>query len=163
MKSFLPLLLATGLTLTASAADPVDAATKEKLMEAGKESFMTCVACHGMDGTGMKPAPGMVFAPSLAGSKLANGDPEIFTQIVLKGIKKEGTEYMQIMAPLEASLDDDKLAGVLTYVRSSFGNKSSAITPAQVKEWRARHKDRKDPYSRAELAEFTKKAEAAKE
>ena len=66
------------------------------------------------------------------------------------------------MAPLEAALDDEKLAGVLTYVRNSFGNKASAITPAQVKEWRAKHKDRKDPYSRAELAEFTKQHEEAR-
>ena len=160
MKYILPLLFATGLA--ASAEDTVDAATKEKLMTEGKTNFMTCVACHGMDGKGMKPAPTMVFAPSLAGSKLAIGDPEVFTQIVLKGIQKEGTEYMQVMAPLEAGLDDPKLASVLTYVRNSFGNKASAITPEQVKTWRAKHKDRKQPYSRAELAEFTKKAGDAK-
>ncbi len=157
----LPLLLAT--SLGASAADAVDAATMKQLMTDGKANFMTCVACHGMDGKGMKPTPTMVFAPSLAGSKLATGDPEVFTQIVLKGIKKEGTEYMQIMAPLEATLDDAKLASALTYVRNSFGNKASAITPEQIKTWRAKYTARKESYTRAELAEFTKKhAEEAK-
>jgi mono/diheme cytochrome c family protein len=160
MKYILPLLFAT--SLAASAQDAVDAATKEQLMTDGKTNFMTCVACHGMDGKGMKPTPTMVFAPSLAGSKLATGDPEVFTQIVLKGIQKEGTEYMQVMAPLEAGLDDAKLASVLTFVRNSFDNKASAITPEQVKTWRAKYTDRKKPYSRAELAEFTKKAEEAK-
>lgn len=160
MKYILPLLFAT--SLAASAQDTVDAATKEQLMTEGKVNFMTCVACHGMDGKGMKPTPTMVFAPSLAGSPLATGDPEVFTQIVLKGIQKEGTEYMQVMAPLEAGLDDAKLASVLTFVRNSFDNKASAITPEQVKAWRAKYQDRKEPYSRAELAEFTKKAGEAK-
>ena len=161
MKRILSILLAT--SLGATAADAVDAATMKQLMTDGKTNFMTCVACHGMDGKGMKPAPNMVFAPSLAGSKLATGDPEIFTQIVMKGIKKEGTEYMQIMAPLEASLDDAKLASALTYVRNSFGNKASAITAEQIKTWRAKYQARKESYSRAELAEFTKKATKATE
>ena len=34
-------------------------------------------------------------------------------------------------------LSDRELAGVLTYVRNAFGNKGSAITPAQVAEERA--------------------------
>ena len=160
MKYILPLLFAA--SLTASAEDKVDEATMKKMMTTGQATFATCIACHGPDGKGLKPAPTIVFAPSLVGSPLALGDPEVFAQIVMKGIKKEGTEYLQIMAPLEATLDDEKLSSVLTYVRNSFGNKASAITAAQVKEWRAKHKDRKDSYSRAELAEFTKKAEEAK-
>lgn len=155
MKYITTLLLAGSLVATAE----VSEAEKAKLVADGAAVFPTCVACHGPDGTGLKPAPNMVFAPSLVGSKLAIGDPEVFTQIVMKGIKKEGTEYMMIMAPLEATLDDAKLSAVLSYVRNSFGNKASAITADQVKEWRAKYKDRKDPYSRAELAEFTKKHE----
>ena len=160
MKRILPILFAT--SLTASAADAVDAAAKAQLVADGAAVFPTCIACHGPDGKGLKPAPTMVFAPSLVGSKLALGDPEIFTQIVMKGIKKEGTEYMQTMLPLEATLDDAKLAAVLSYVRNSFGNEGSAITPEQTKAWRAKYKDRNEPYSRAELAAFTKKIEEAK-
>ena len=152
MKHIITLLLAGSLVATTQAAD------KATLMKDGATAFQTCIACHGPDGKGMKPAPNMVFAPTLVGSQLALGDPEVFAQIVMKGIQKEGTEYMMVMAPLEASLDDDKLASVLTYVRNSFGNSASVITPAQVKEWRAKHADRKKPYTRAELAEFTKKA-----
>lgn len=159
MKHILTFLLAGSLFASAE----VTEAEKAKLIADGAAVFPTCIACHGPDGKGLKPAPTMVFAPSLVGSKLALGDPEVFAQIVMKGIKKEGTEYLQIMAPLEASLDDAKLAAVLSYVRNSFGNKASAISADQVKEWRAKHKDRKEPYSRAELAEFTKQhAEEAK-
>ena len=97
MKYVLPLLFA--VSFSAFAEDAIDSATKNKLMTAGTANYANCLACHGPDGKGLKPAPNMVFAPTLAGSKLANGDPEVLTQIVLKGIQKEGTEYMQIMAP----------------------------------------------------------------
>jgi mono/diheme cytochrome c family protein len=40
------------------------------------------------------------------------------------------------MAPLEATLDDAKLAAVLTYVRGNLGNKSPAITADQAKAFR---------------------------
>ena len=36
------------------------------------------------------------------------------------------------------------LAAVLTYVRQSFGNKASAITPAQVSAIHAKEADRKE-------------------
>ncbi len=157
MKYITSLLLAGSLVATAEESE----AEKAKLVADGTAVFPSCIACHGSDGKGMKPAPTMVFAPTLVDSKLALGDPEVFAQIVMKGIQKEGTEYMMIMAPLEAALDDAKLSAVLTYVRNSFGNKGTAITADQVKEWRANHKDRKKPYTRAELAEFTKKSEEA--
>ena len=35
-----------------------------------------------------------------------------------------------------AYLTDEKIAAVLTYVRNSWGNKASAVTPDQVKAFR---------------------------
>jgi mono/diheme cytochrome c family protein len=134
---------------------------KAQLMKDGQAAFPLCMACHGPDGKGVKAGP-MTMAPSLVESKIAIGDPEIFAQVLLKGIKKEGTEYLQVMAPLEAALDDKKLAAVMTYVRGSFGNKASAVTEAQAKEWRAKFKDRKEPMTRAEIAALVKKSEEAK-
>lgn len=153
MKAILPLFLAS--TLLASAAPDA------QVMKDGQASFPLCMACHGPDGKGIK-AGTMTMAPSLAGSKIALGDPEIFAQVIMKGIKKEGTEYLQVMAPLEVALDDKKLAAVITYVRNSFDNKAEGVTPEQVAIWRAKYKDRKTPLSRAEIAELTKKSEAAK-
>jgi mono/diheme cytochrome c family protein len=37
-------------------------------------------------------------------------------------------------------LTDQQVADVLTYVRNSFGNKASAVTPAEVKAVRAKAK-----------------------
>ena len=39
---------------------------------------------------------------------------------------------------------DEKIASVLTYVRQSFGNSASAITPAQVSAIHAKEADRKE-------------------
>jgi mono/diheme cytochrome c family protein len=39
--------------------------------------------------------------------------------------------------PPQASLSDQKIADVLTYVRNSFGNKASAVTAPEVKKVRS--------------------------
>ena len=59
------LLLITGLAMIASA----DEAATAKLMETGKMSFMTCAACHGMDGKGNQAmgAPNLTDATWLHG------------------------------------------------------------------------------------------------
>lgn len=149
MKKTITLLLASSLV---AVAEP----DKDALMKDGQAAFPLCMACHGPDGKGIK-AGTMLMAPSLVGSEIATGDPEVFAAILLKGIKKEGAEYLQVMAPLEAALDDKKLAGVMTYVRNSFDNNASVVTPEQAAEYRAKFKDRKEPFSRAEIAEMTKK------
>jgi mono/diheme cytochrome c family protein len=133
-----------------------DEAEKAKLMEAGKASFMTCAACHGMDGQGVAAGP-KKMAPSLTGSKIATGDPAILALVIHNGIAKETQDYLGMMAPLGAALDDDKLAGVMTYVRNSFNNTASVVTPADVKKYRAQFKDIVGPVTRAKIAELEKK------
>ena len=149
-KALYPILAAAALTLTATADD----ADTAKQMETGKASFMLCAACHGMDAKGVQAGPSKM-APSLVDSKIANGDPAIMALVVLNGIQKEGTEYLGMMAPLGAALDDEKLAAVMTYVRGSFGNKSSAVTPEDAKKFREQWKDTKGPVTRAKLAELS--------
>jgi mono/diheme cytochrome c family protein len=53
--------------------------------------------------------------------------------------------------PPHVDLDDQKISDVLTYVRQSWSNDASAVTPAQVKEVRAQMKDRKAPWTASEL------------
>lgn len=96
------------------------------------------------------------MAPPLAGSPIATGKPEVFAMVVLKGIQKQDTKWLGIMAPLEISLDDEKLAAVMTYVRSNFGNSASAVTTEQAKAFREQWKDIKTPVTRAKIAELSK-------
>jgi mono/diheme cytochrome c family protein len=48
-------------------------------------------------------------------------------------------------------LNDREIAGVLTYVRNSFGNKAAAISPEKVKQVREDTKDKKGYYLVEEL------------
>ena len=54
-------------------------------------------------------------------------------------VQVNGKEYGDLpsMPAMGATLSDDDLAGVLTYIRQTFGNKASPITPEQVKKVKA--------------------------
>jgi len=91
----------------------------------GKSSFMdNCSACHQATGKGVKGA-----FPALAGSPFVQGDPKIVMTTVLNG--RAG------MPAFKDDLTDADLSAILTYVRSSWGNKASAVTPADVAKARA--------------------------
>jgi len=130
-------------------------ASAQDAADLGKTMFMICTACHGPDAKGLDVGA-QKMAPPLAGSAIATGKPEIFAMVVMKGIQKEDTKWLGIMAPLEASLDDEKLAAVMTYVRSNFGNAASAVTAEQAKAFREKWKDVKAPVTRAKIAELSK-------
>ena len=114
------------------------------VMALGKTSYATCAACHGPDGKGMKAGP-MVMAPSLVGSELLLGDPDKSLLVILKGIEKQGMDYVGAMAPLAAALDDEKLAAVLTYVRNEWGNSAPPVTVAQAAAARKKFADVEAP------------------
>jgi cytochrome c6 len=78
-----------------------------------------CSACHQATGKGVKGA-----FPALAGSAFVQGDPKIVMTTVLNG--RAG------MPSFKDDLSDADLSAILTYVRSSWGNKASAIKPADV-------------------------------
>lgn len=86
----------------------------------GKALFAkNCAACHQATGLGI---PGAF--PALKGNVFAQGDPAVVIATVLKG--RAG------MPAFATSLDDEKLAAILTYVRSAWGNKASAIAVPDV-------------------------------
>jgi mono/diheme cytochrome c family protein len=108
------------------------------VMALGKTSYALCAACHGPDGKGLQAGPALM-APPLVGSELLLGDPEKPLLVVLKGIAKENMNYMGVMAPLAAGLDDQKLAAVLTYVRNEWGNSAPPVTVEQAAAVRAKY------------------------
>ena len=94
-----------------------------------------CLTCHQEDGEGV---PSM--NPPL-NSGYAAGEKSKIIEILLKGLKGkvkiDGKYYTNIMAS-QAFLKDDQIAAVLTYVRSSFGNKASMVLPEDVKQVRSK-------------------------
>jgi len=122
------------------------------VMALGKTTYMMCGACHGPDAKGLQAGPALM-APSLVGSEMLLGDPDKPLLVVLKGIAKENMDFMGMMAPLGAALDDEKLAAVLTYLRNDHGNSAPAVTVEQVAAARTKFADVNAPagVKRAEI------------
>jgi len=138
-----------------AAADPAAASAGSidpAVMALGKTTYATCAACHGPDGTGLKAGPALM-APSLVGSEMLLGDPDLSLLVILKGIAKENMDFMGMMAALGAGLDDEKIAAVLTYTRNEWGNAAPAVTKEQAAAARAKFADVNAPagVKRAEL------------
>jgi len=57
------------------------------------------------------------------------------------------------MTPFEGLMNDEEVAAVLTYVRNTFGNKASVISPKKVKEVRASIADKEGFYLASDLLE----------
>lgn len=123
------------MALIAFAARQPDTAT----MERGKKVYNAyCLACHQADGGGVPK-----LNPPLEKTAYVTGGKTRLIQIILKGMNTheeiEGETYSNTMAPLN-NLTDQQIADVLTYVRNSFGNKATVVTPGDVKYVRARTK-----------------------
>jgi mono/diheme cytochrome c family protein len=92
-----------------------------------------CALCHTPEGTGRAGQ-----APSFIGSEWVLGSPNRLIRIPQNGlsgpIPLHGEVWNQVpsMAAMGNALSDDDLAAVLTYIRQSWGNKASTVTPQQV-------------------------------
>jgi mono/diheme cytochrome c family protein len=95
--------------------------------------------------------------PPLSGNEWVQGSEERLIKITLKGlygpIRVAGKDYPgQVpMTPFGGLLNDQEIAAVLTYVRSSFGNLADAVTPEKVKEVRESSSSKTGFYTPEEL------------
>ena len=111
-----------------------------------------CITCHQPDGEGL---PAAMFPP-LSETKWVQGSEERLIKITLHGllgpIEIKGKQYPgQVPMTAFKQLPDEELAAVLTYVRNTFGNSASIITPAKVKEVREATKNQQSFYAPADL------------
>ena len=115
---------------------------EEALFQAGQTVYTgLCLGCHGDQGQGLPN----IGAP-LAGSNYVNGDPSITTRILLHG--KEGA--IGLMPPV-GHMTDEQLAGVITFIRGSFGNIADPVSVVAVKEYRQAYTHRDVPWTEEEL------------
>ncbi len=95
-----------------------------------------CASCHSGDGTGMPP-----HFPSLAGNQsIQMGSAVNPIRMVLNGGYPPGTTGNPMpygMPPFAQSLSDDEVAAVVTYIRTSWGNRGAAVSAAQANELRS--------------------------
>ena len=100
-------------------------------VERGKSIYTSqCITCHLEQGEGIEGV-----YPPLAKSDYLMADKTRSIQQVLYGLNGEitvkGVTYNGVMNSFD--LTDTEVSDVLNYVRNSFGNKGSAISPAEVK------------------------------
>jgi cytochrome c6 len=86
-----------------------------------------CSACHQVTGKGIKGA-----FPTLAASPLVNGPPAPMVTTVLNG--RAG------MPAFKDDINDADLASIISYVRTSWGNKGKPVTASEIAAIRAKAK-----------------------
>ena len=134
--------------------------TPEQIRENGKKFFnnAACNTCHQPTGLG---TPGAI--PPLVASEWVSGSEERIIRIVLHGlqgpIKVKGADYNSAMpafgkvAGSGYNWSDEKIAAVLTYIRSEWGNTSGPVTTEQVAAVHAKEGDHKQ-WTADELAKI---------
>ncbi|WP_236976200.1 PVC-type heme-binding CxxCH protein [Membranihabitans maritimus] len=127
-----------------------------ELFTLGKEIYSRdgfCITCHQEDGNGLETSG----FPPLSGTKWVQESEERLVKIILKGmmgpIEVKGKSYPgQVpMTPFEGMLSDKEVAAVATYVRNSFGNESSVVTPELVEKVRESVENKQGFYSSEDL------------
>ncbi len=131
-------------------------AETKAVMEKGQGIYAElCYSCHGQDGNGepLAGAPaGTTMAPPLAGSPRVLAHKDYVIKTVLHGLTGpvDGATYSNVMIPMNAS-DDEWIASIASFVRNTFGNQASFVSPADVARVRAKTKDRADFWTVDEL------------
>ncbi|MCP3903091.1 MAG: c-type cytochrome [Planctomycetes bacterium] len=129
---------------------PVPAARLEAGRSIYEDEVVGCTRCHGADGRGEEGFPPLDGAPWVL------GDPERAASIVMHGLQgplplPDGRTFTSVMDPLGASLDDEQIADVLTFVRRSWGNFVSPVSVAHVARAQQRRGRRTGPWEVASL------------
>ena len=125
-------------------------------MELGKKLFTAhCVSCHQQSGEGV---PGQY--PPLVGSRWVLENPQRIKRILLQGldgaVTVRGQNFNGNMPAFGTKMRDAHIAGVLTYIRASWGNAAEPISPESVNATRKATQARTRSWSAAELQAIDK-------
>ena len=97
---------------------------EQDLMREGKNLYSACSGCHGNEGKGLAGVPVLVGNPTvLADAKASLG-------ALVNGQDK--AEWPGAHSPMGRSMTNRQLSALLTYVRKSWGNTGSVVTPDEV-------------------------------
>jgi len=111
----------------------------EMAMAAGKLVYeQNCLVCHQVDGGGVPH-----LNPPLTQTDYVLGEKARIIGVVLNGLDVhepiDDEVYSNVM-PAHDFLTDQQIADVLTFVRSSFGNKATAVSVGEVAAERGKKK-----------------------
>ncbi|MCB0668798.1 MAG: c-type cytochrome [Saprospiraceae bacterium] len=117
----------------------MDDIDEENLSRGGKLFNIFCSVCHQRNGKGNDRFP------PLDGTEWVLGPKDTLINVILNGLRGEitvkGKTYTSRMPKLHM-LKDDEIAEILTYIRQSFGNNASTVTPREVAEVRSANSTR---------------------
>ena len=126
----------------------------------GKKIFSAnCQTCHQANGLGV---PGQY--PPLAGSEFTTGGSLRPGMIVMKGLQGPVTVKGQkfgsaVMQPWDKTLTDQRIADVMTYERSEWGNNGSPVTKEQITALRKQLANHPDSYTEPDILAIPADAE----
>jgi ubiquinol-cytochrome c reductase cytochrome b subunit len=115
-----------------SAAGPSGTQVASSAGDHGAQVFtQNCASCHQANGQGQAG----VF-PALAGNKdVTAADPKMIEHTLLYGLAGkviDGKSYGAQMPAWKGTLSNDDIAAVITYIRSSWGNKASPVKASDL-------------------------------
>ena len=145
----------------ASAGGGAEQAAELSPVEKGKKIFSAnCATCHQATGLGVAGQ-----YPPLAGSEIVNGGSRRPIMIVLKGLQGpltiKGQHYgSAVMQPWEKTLNDEKIANVLTYVRQEWGNTGGPVSAEGVSALRKELSGRTESFVEADILAVPPDADA---
>ena len=90
-----------------------------------------CIACHEADGSG---AP-RIYPPLPGNALLQSANPSSTLRVILDGAQTVTTPRAPnkgSMPAYDKQLSDEQIAAVANYIRNSWGNAASLVTPPQV-------------------------------
>lgn len=97
---------------------------EQDLINEGKTLYAACAGCHGDEGKGL------AAVPVLAGNAMVLSDVKGSLGSLVNGQDKP--EWPGAHTPMGRSMTDRQLSALLTYVRKSWGNAASVVTPDEV-------------------------------
>lgn len=126
-------------TSTTLATQSIPAETKQAMIAAGAKLYENqCASCHQVSGKGAAS-----IYPALAGNHAVTAPiaTNVIRMVLHGGYapSTEGNPRPYGMPPYGQSMTDEEVATVITYIRNSWGNESSAISPLEVNQYRSRH------------------------
>ncbi len=145
-----------------SSSGGAEQATELSPVDKGKKIFSAnCATCHQANGLGVAGQ-----YPPLAGSEIVNGGSKRPVMIVLKGLQGpltvKGQHYgSAVMQPWEKTLNDQKIADVLTYVRQEWGNKATPVSAEGVAAMRKELAGRAESYTEPDILAVPVEADVA--
>jgi mono/diheme cytochrome c family protein len=118
-------------------APPLPTAETSLLVSLGKPIYdKQCASCHGTEGAGKPPHyPPLAGNQSIQMSSSVNAIRMVLNGGFPPGTKGNPTPYG--MPPFAHVLSDDEIAAVVTYIRTSWGNRGAPVSARQANDLRS--------------------------